>query len=209
MKAILYLIIGKSGSGKNTLKKELLKLGVEPLHECTTRPARPGEIDGEDYFFLTEKEFHEDKIIGKIHFKTEHGNWHFGIMKEDVDEDKLYCLVICPKQYEEVVTYYIDKADIVPIWVDTDDEQRILNIILREEQKDSPDYTEICRRIKSDAIDFSDESEMIRKIKAESYLVYNNFDETILNTAEELFYDCNYVAYYKSITREDEGEVLK
>ncbi|WP_373262246.1 hypothetical protein [Hungatella hathewayi] len=209
MKAILYLIIGKSGSGKNTLKKELLKLGVEPLNECTTRPARPGEIDGVDYFFLTEKEFHEGTIIGKRHFKTEYGNWHFGIMKEEVEEDKLYCLVICPKQYEEVVTYYIDKADIIPIWVYTDDEQRILNIILREEQKASPDYTEICRRIKSDAIDFSEESEMIQKIKTESYPVYNLFDETLLNIAKELFYDRNYLAFYESITRENEREALK
>ena len=209
MKAILYLIIGKSGSGKNTLKKELLNLGAEPLHECTTRPARPGETDGKDYFFLTEKEFHQGPIIGKVHFKTEYGNWHFGVMKEKVEEDKLYCLVICPKQYEEVVTYYMDKADIISIWIDTDDEQRILNIILREEQKDRPDYTEICRRIKSDAIDFSEESEIIRNIKTESYLVYNEFDETLLNTAIELFYDCKYLAYYKSLTREDEREALK
>lgn len=209
MRAILYLIMGKSSSGKNTLKEELIKLGVTPLHECTTRPARPGEKDGKDYFFLSEKEFQEEPVIGKIHFETKYGNWHFGVMKENVEENKVYCLVICPKQYEEVVTYYVDKADIIPIWIDTDEEQRILNLILREEKKDKPDYTEICRRIKSDAIDFCEESKLIRNIKTESYLVYNEFDDTLLNTAMELFYDCKYLAFYKSITREDEREALK
>lgn len=60
MKAILYLIMGKSGSGKSTLKEELLKLGVTPLHECTTRPARPGEKNEKDYFFLSEKNSKKD-----------------------------------------------------------------------------------------------------------------------------------------------------
>lgn len=202
MKAILYLIIGKSGSGKNTLKKELLNLGVEPLHECTTRPARPGETDGKDYFFLTEKEFHQGPIIGKVHFKTEYSNWHFGVMKEKVEEDKLYCLVICPKQYEDVISYYIDKAAIIPIWIDTDEEQRIMNIILREEQKEKPDYKEVCRRIKSDAIDFCEDSELIKKIKLESHLICNNFDHTLSNTALELFSDCNFLVYYESLERE-------
>lgn len=202
MKAILYLIIGKSGSGKNTLKKELLNLGAEPLHECTTRPARPGETDGKDYFFLTEKEFHQGPIIGKVHFKTEYGNWHFGVMKEKVEEDKLYCLVICPKQYEDVISYYIDKAAIIPIWIDTDEEQRIMNIILREEQKEKPDYKEVCRRIKSDAIDFCEDSELIKKVKLESHLIYNNFDNTLSNTALELFSDCNFLVFYESLERE-------
>lgn len=209
MKPILYLIIGKSGSGKNTLKDELVKLGVIPLHECTTRPARPGEIDGKDYYFMSEKKFHEGPYIGKLYIKTAYGNWYFGIMKEKVEDNKTYCLIVCPKQYDEVITYYKDKAAIIPVWIDTDDEQRILNIILREEHKERPDYAEVCRRIKSDATDFSEKDELILRIKEGSILIYNQYDESLSNTAVELFYDRNYMAKYKSVKREEESEDLK
>lgn len=209
MKPILYLIIGKSGSGKNTLKDELVKLGVIPLHECTTRPARPGEIDGKDYYFMSEKKFHEGPYIGKLYIETAYGNWYFGIMKEKVEDDKTYCLIVCPKQYDEVITYYKDKAAIIPVWIDTDDEQRILNIILREEHKERPDYAEVCRRIKSDATDFSEKDELILRIKEDSILIYNQYDESLSNTAVELFYDRNYMAKYKSVKREEESEDLK
>ena len=203
MKPILYLIIGKSGSGKNTLKDELVKLGVIPLHECT------GEIDGKDYYFMSEKKFHEGPYIGKLYIETAYGNWYFGIMKEKVEDDKTYCLIVCPKQYDEVITYYKDKAAIIPVWIDTDDEQRILNIILREEHKERPDYAEVCRRIKSDATDFSEKDELILRIKEDSILIYNQYDESLSNTAVELFYDRNYMAKYKSVKREEESEDLK
>lgn len=207
MKPILYLIIGKSGTGKNTLKDELVKLGVNPLHECTTRPARPGEVDGKDYYFMSEKEFHEEPYIGKLYIETAYGNWYFGIMKEKVEDDKTYCLIVCPKQYDEVITYYKDKAAIIPVWIDTDDEQRILNIILREEHKERPDYAEVCRRIKSDATDFSEKDELILSIKEGSILIYNQYDESLSKIAVELFYDRNYMAKYKSVKREEERRI--
>ena len=55
----LFIISGSSGVGKGTLIKAFLdkhsefKLSVS----CTTRNPREGEIDGENYFFLTKDEF--------------------------------------------------------------------------------------------------------------------------------------------------------
>ncbi len=47
------ILIGKQGSGKNHLVKELAAFGnYAPSY--TTRPKRAGEIDGIDYFFRTE-----------------------------------------------------------------------------------------------------------------------------------------------------------
>ena len=48
-----------SGAGKNTVLAHVLPR-VERLTysiSCTTRPARQGERDGVDYYFLTEDEF--------------------------------------------------------------------------------------------------------------------------------------------------------
>ena len=55
---ILFVISAPSGAGKTTLVEALRKTG-EFLYSvsCTTRPPRAGEIDGEDYRFLTEKDF--------------------------------------------------------------------------------------------------------------------------------------------------------
>ncbi|MFW5787805.1 MAG: guanylate kinase [Halanaerobiales bacterium] len=56
---ILFVLSGPSGVGKGTVLDELLKdfNDVEYSVSATTRPPREGEVDGEDYHFLTEDEF--------------------------------------------------------------------------------------------------------------------------------------------------------
>jgi guanylate kinase len=55
----VFVITGTSGEGKSTLARRLveripdLKLAVS----ATTRPQRPGEVDGRDYWFISEEEF--------------------------------------------------------------------------------------------------------------------------------------------------------
>lgn len=55
----LYIISAPSGAGKTSLVKQLLKetqhLSVSVSH--TTRPMRPGEIHGSDYFFVSVETF--------------------------------------------------------------------------------------------------------------------------------------------------------
>lgn len=55
----LYVISGSSGVGKGTVIKELLSKrdDIELSVSCTTRNPRPGEIDGQSYFFITKEEF--------------------------------------------------------------------------------------------------------------------------------------------------------
>ena len=56
---VMVVISGFSGSGKGTLMKALLErypnyaLSVS----CTTRAPRPGEVNGRDYYFVSEEEF--------------------------------------------------------------------------------------------------------------------------------------------------------
>jgi guanylate kinase len=60
---LIVVISGPSGIGKDAVLKELKKRNT-PLHfviTATTRPIRPGEKDGVDYFFLAKEEF-ERKI---------------------------------------------------------------------------------------------------------------------------------------------------
>ena len=59
-RGLLIVFSGPSGVGKGTVRQEIFST---PDHQfeysvsMTTRPKRPGEVDGVDYFFRTRKEF--------------------------------------------------------------------------------------------------------------------------------------------------------
>jgi len=67
-KPILVVVSGPSGVGKTTIIKAVLAKRKDIIFSvsCTTRPKRPGEVHGKDYFFITEKEF--QKMIEKNEF---------------------------------------------------------------------------------------------------------------------------------------------
>jgi guanylate kinase len=55
----VFVITGTSGEGKSTLAKDLI-LRIPELElavSATTRPRRPGEEEGHDYWFISEEEF--------------------------------------------------------------------------------------------------------------------------------------------------------
>ncbi len=53
----LVVISGPSGSGKTTVLRRVFERcpWLESSVSATTRPPRPGEVDGEDYFFLSKR----------------------------------------------------------------------------------------------------------------------------------------------------------
>jgi guanylate kinase len=55
----VFVLTGTSGEGKSTLAKMLVERvgGLELAVSATTRPRRPGEEHGRDYWFLSEEEF--------------------------------------------------------------------------------------------------------------------------------------------------------
>jgi len=55
----VFVITGPSGAGKGTLIKRLLERQpeLEVAVSATTRPQRPGEANGREYWFLSEAEF--------------------------------------------------------------------------------------------------------------------------------------------------------
>jgi guanylate kinase len=57
----VFVITGTSGEGKSTLARRLAERvpELELAISATTRPRRPGEEDGRDYWFLSDKDFDE------------------------------------------------------------------------------------------------------------------------------------------------------
>lgn len=85
---ILFVISAPSGAGKTTLCTALRqKPDFVWSVSCTTRAPRPGEIDGEDYHFLTREEFERRLEGGEFLEHAEvHGN-RYGTLKEPVLEN--------------------------------------------------------------------------------------------------------------------------
>ena len=58
-RGLMFVLSSPSGAGKTTLADRLLKKDgeIELSISATTRPRRPGEVHGQDYFFVSEEEF--------------------------------------------------------------------------------------------------------------------------------------------------------
>ncbi len=58
-RGLMLVLSSPSGTGKTTLAKRLLEVedNLELSVSATTRPARPSEVEGEDYFFQNEEKF--------------------------------------------------------------------------------------------------------------------------------------------------------
>lgn len=59
----MLIMSSPSGAGKTTITRELLKRdgNITMSISATTRPPRPGEKDGEDYYFVSKEEF--DRMV--------------------------------------------------------------------------------------------------------------------------------------------------
>ncbi len=83
---LLILISAPSGGGKTTLCDLLLQSRPEMSRAitCTTRPPRPGEKDGVDYYFLTATDFLKRVQAGNfLEHATVYGN-SYGLLKSEL-----------------------------------------------------------------------------------------------------------------------------
>ncbi len=85
---VLLVVSGPSGSGKTTLCRQLADKGeVVYSVSCTTRPPRPGEVHGKDYFFFSEAEFRDHISRDEFFEHAEvHGNL-YGTLKTYVKQN--------------------------------------------------------------------------------------------------------------------------
>ncbi len=90
----LYVISGPSGVGKGTVCKALLaELGDGPNRQltlsisATTRPMRPGEVDGVNYHFLSQEDFLRRVDNGEfLEYATVYGNY-YGTLRSAVQQE--------------------------------------------------------------------------------------------------------------------------
>jgi len=79
--ALLVIISGPSGVGKDTIIEALAKRERDPDYHyvvtCTTRRPRPGEVPGVSYQFLGQQQFRALRDAGELLEANQvHGNWY-------------------------------------------------------------------------------------------------------------------------------------
>ncbi len=162
----IYIVMGKSASGKDTIYKEILEknaLDLKTVVGYTTRPIRQGEKEGVEYHFVDVTQFEKLKTEGKvIEARTYHtilGDWHyFTVADGQIDlASHDYIMLNTLEGYLATRQYYGEEK-VVPIYIEVEDSLRLERAILREKQQKAPNFAEVCRRFLADEEDFSAEN---------------------------------------------------
>lgn len=89
----MLVLVGPSASGKTWVAQSLIKdYNMKKMVTYTTRPMRPGEVDGKDYHFISKEEF-QKKVDEK--FFLEHVTYNdnfYGTSFAEISDDKVVIL---------------------------------------------------------------------------------------------------------------------
>lgn len=85
----MICILGPSASGKTTIEKELVKVGLPNIISYTSRPIRKGETNHQEYHFVTDGDFEHKLSLGFFAEHTLYNGWHYGIASSDCNENAI------------------------------------------------------------------------------------------------------------------------
>ena len=154
---VLFCILGKSGSGKDTLTKMVsLKLGLPLLVSHTTREQRTGETDGVEYHFVPEYIFdnmliHNDFVeTTTYHIESENRTYKYGYSKRVIDSCEKGLCIVNPHGLRK----FIEAGyNVVAIEIYRNERDRLLSYLQRDE---NANVKELFDRYKRDEEDFED-----------------------------------------------------
>ncbi|MDY3775452.1 MAG: guanylate kinase [Eubacterium sp.] len=180
----LFVIMGKSATGKDSLYQKIVEdfPDLKEVVTYTTRPIRAGETYGKEYFFVTEEELHEMQEAGKIiecrQYQTVHGPWYYFTANDgQIDLSKGdYILITTLEGYCKLETFF-GIRQVVPIYIEVDDFERIQRALKREKEQKTPCVAELCRRFLADEEDFSEEK--LEETGIEIRVQNNDFREAL------------------------------
>ena len=172
MRGKLIIVSGPSGSGKSTVTKIVKdKLNIPLSISATTRNPRDGEIDGKDYFFLSEEEF-KNKIANDefYEYAEVHGNY-YGTLKKTVEENLDKGLnVILEIDVQGALIAKEKKKDAVLVFFRTKD-MDILEKRLRDRKTDSEEVIQTRLKIAEAELKYED--------KYNYTIINENLDDSI------------------------------
>ena len=117
----------------------------------------------QEYYFVTdeilEKYREEGKIIELRTYQTVYGDWKYATIDDgqiNLDEND-YLMIGTLESYIKTKEYY-GNENLIPLYIEVEDKERLMRAIVREQQQDHPGYEEVCRRFLADQKDFSEDN---------------------------------------------------
>ena len=141
------ILVGKAASGKDHLRKVLEGRGYKFAQSYTTRMPRPGEIDGKDYYFITESQFEVMESSRQFYEFVEFNGWKYGTTNKQFNES---CDVFIMTPHGISLVSPEDRKSSFIIYIDVEDNVRLERLSKREMPGDS-----IQRRMLADVNDFA------------------------------------------------------
>lgn len=143
---MIVILCGASASGKTTLANYIVEHtdNFSKVVTYTTRPPREGEVNGIDYYFLTNEKFDELKNAGFFVEYAKYRDWQYGTgVNFDKNENKI--VVLTPAGARAFLNNGELKDHVRVIYLDVDRRSRLIKLLSRGD-----DIEEAYRRNLSD-----------------------------------------------------------
>ena len=167
---MLVILSGVAGAGKDTIKKELIKrmANVESLPSYTSRPIRPGDIDGKTYNFVSKQEFEKMIQDGEFYEYDIHHNNYYGVPKrmlnEKLNNGKIIVKDVDVNGTENLIKLLHNETKIITIFLRVPKQELRRRL---EQREDKPSEEEIILRL--NRFDYEES-----KISLYDYVLKNN-----------------------------------
>ena len=156
------ILVGKAGSGKDHMRKIFQQRGFEYAVSYTTRPPREGEVNGKDYYFLSDEDFSRMNELGLWYEWVEFNGWRYGTTKEQFYSENPMVFIMTPGGLSHLGEE--DRKSSLVIFLDVHRLIRIKRLEARNMPGDS-----VWRRIEADSGDFKNFKNYDIAIKNEDF----------------------------------------
>ena len=184
----LYIFMGKSAAGKDTLFQKILEEdpALKQVVPYTTRPVRQGEKEGVAYHFVSEDTMNDMRQQGRIIecrcYETVQGPWYYFTADDgQIDFEQGDCCMISTLEGYEKIRDYYGEQKVVPLYIEVEDGLRLERALDRERKQQPPKYEEMCRRFLADQADYSEE-----KLKAAGITQRYSNEKDLMSCVETL-----------------------
>lgn len=162
----VFVVSGPSGAGKGTLIRGVMKYfpTLDVAISATTRAARAGEVNGREYWFLTDEEFDQHLAAGDFLEHVDFAGNRYGTLLSEISrlhDDGRHVIL----ELELNGALEVERGSMAStlVWIE------------------SPDFEELERRLRSRASDTSEEIERRMAVARDQVDAKRHFQYVVVN----------------------------